>query len=162
MAKKESSLEKLKKDYDKIQKKYNLPDFKKLNEDFNIEKISETETEYLIREVRRFMGEKFTNYLRFSEIILNPINAPMFILSVIKSIKSEDRKKLTETYKKLSKIEVQSIELEIEFSDTKEADFIKESFKTWQEIKKDLLELTETIKISWDDKFESNNKSYFG
>ena len=162
MSKKELSLEKLKKDYQKIQTKYKLPDFKKLNEDFNIEKISETETEYLIREIRRFMGEKFSNYLRFSEVVLNPVNVPMFILSIVKTIKPEDRKKITEVYKKLSRIEVTLIELEIEFSDKKEADFIKESFKNWQEIKKDLLEFTESVKRSWDNESEKNSKSYFG
>jgi len=162
MPKKELSLEKLKKDYKKIQNKYNLPDFKKLNEDFSIEKISETETENLIREIRRFMGEKFSNYLRFSEAILNPVNVPMFVLSVVKTINSEDKKRLTEVYKKLSKIEVQLLELEIEFSDKKEAEFIKNSFRIWQDIKKDLIELVETIKRSWDNKFETNSKSYFG
>ena len=162
MPKKESSLEKLKKDYKTIRKKYNLPDFKNLNEDFNIEKVAETETEYLIREVRRHMGEKFSNYLRFLEAILNPVNVPIFIFSIVKTIKPEDRKRLTEVYKKLSKIEVYLIELEIEFSDKKEADFIKESFKTWQEIKKDLIEVIDAIKKSWDNKFEVNNKSYFG
>lgn len=162
MSKKESNLENLKKDYKKIQSKYNLPDFKELNEDFNIEKISETETEYLIREIRRFMGEKFSNYLRFSEAILNPVNVQMFILSIIKTIMPEDRKKLVEIYKKLSRMEVQAIELEIEFSDKKESDFIKESFKIWRETKKDLLEFVNTIKKGWDNKFEMNSKSYFG
>ena len=155
-------MEKLKKDYKKIQNKYNLPDFKELNEDFSIEKVAETETENLIREIRRFMGEKFSNYLRFSEAILNPVNVPMFVLSVIKTINSEDKKRLTEVYKRLSKIEVQLLELEIEFSDKKEAEFIKDSFKIWQDIKKDLIELVETIRRSWDSKFETNSKSYFG
>ena len=162
MPKKELSLENLKKEYKKIQNKHNLPDFKDLNEDFNIEKVAETETENLIREIRRFMGEKFSNYLRFSEAILNPVNVPMFVFSIVKTIKPEDRKKLTEIYKKLSGIEVKLIELEIEFSEKKEAEFIKESFKTWQEIKKDLLEILKTIKDRWDNKFEMNSKSYFG
>ena len=162
MSKKELSLESLKKDYKKIQNKYGLPEFKKLNEDFSIEKISEIETDYLIREIRRFMGEKFSNYLRFSEAILNPVNVPMFVLSVVKTMSSEDKKRVTEIYKKLSKIEVELLELEAEFSDKKEAEFIKESFKTWQEIKKGLLEFVSTIKNRWDNKFEMNSKSYFG
>ena len=162
MPKKELSLEKLKKDYKNIQKKYNLPEFKKLNEDFSIEKVAEIETENLIREIRRHMGEKFSNYLRLSEAILNPVNVPIFIFSIVKTIKPEDRKRLTDVYKKLSKIEVKSIEREIEFSEKKESEFIKESFKTWQEIKKDLMEVIDTVKRSWDNKFEINNKSYFG
>ena len=162
MPKKESALENLEKDYEIIRKKHNLPDFKKLNEDFSIEKVAEIETDILIREVRRHMGEKFSNYLRFSEAILNPVNVPIFIFSIVKTIKPEDRKKLTSIYKKLSKIEVSSIEREIDFSEKKEAEFIKESFKVWQEIKKEFMEVIGTIKMSWDSKFEINNKSYFG
>lgn len=162
MSKKEFSLENLKKDYRKIQKKYSLPEFEKLNEDFQIEKIAETETDYLIREIRKFMGEKFSNYLRFVEAILNPINVPMFIFSIVKSIRSEEREKLVEIYKQLSKIEVSLIELDINFSEKKEADFVKQSYKIWQKIKKDTLEVIETIKKNWDNKLEGKSKGYFG
>jgi len=155
-------LEDLKKDYKEIQEKHNLPDFEKLNQDFQIEKIAEVETDLLIREVRRFMSEKFSNYLRFIEAILNPINVPMFIFSVIKSLGTEEKEKLTETYKMLSKKELELIELDVEFSEEKEAEFIKNSYKLWQEIKKDLLEVLEKIKDNWDNKSEINNKKYFG
>ena len=47
----EDCLDELKKVYLEIQKKYSLPDFDKLNEDFNIEKLADVETEYLIREI---------------------------------------------------------------------------------------------------------------
>ena len=162
MPKKEFSLENLKKDYRKIQKKYSLPEFEKLNEDFQIEKIAETETDYLIREIRKFMGEKFSNYLRFVEAILNPTNVPMFVFSIVKSITPEEREKLIEIYKQISKIEVSLIELDINFSEKKEADFIKQSYKIWQKIKKDTLEVIEAIKKNWDNKFEGKSKGYFG
>jgi len=156
------SLEELKRDYIKIQEKYHLPNFEKLNEDFQIERIAEIETDILIREIRKFMAEKFSNYLRFVEAILNPVNAPMFIFSVIKTINLEEKNKLTEIYKKLAKIEVRLIEADIEFSEEKEAEFINESYAIWQEIKKDLLSFIGIIKKNWDNKFEMNNKGYFG
>jgi len=159
---KESALESLKKDYIEIQKKYPLPSFEKLNEDFQVEKISEVETDFLIREIRKFIADKFSNYLRFIEAILHPVNAPMFIFSVIKSIEDKERKKLTETYKKLAKTEVKLIELDLEFVEKKEIDFIKESYEIWQEIKKDLLDVVNIIKKNWDNKFEGNKKCYFG
>lgn len=157
-----SNLENLKKDYKKIQEQYNLPDFAELNEDFHIEKISEVNTELLLREIRKFMADKFSNYLRFIETILNPVNAPMFVFSFVKSIGLEDKKKLTEIYKKLAKIEIDLIELDISFIEKKEVEFVKESYKIWQEIKKDLLEVIETIKKNWDNKGEVNGKQYFG
>lgn len=162
MTKKESSLENLKKDYKKIQKKYNLLDFEKLNKDFNIEKCAEIETDYLIREVRRLMAEKFSNYLRFAETLLNPVNAPMSIFSIVKTLGTEEKNKLTEIYKKLLRNEIEHLELEIIFSEEKEAKFIKESYKMWLEIKGDFVEIIKAIKGNWDNKLEKNNKGYFG
>lgn len=157
-----SNLENLKKDYNRIQEKFNLPDFAELNKDFHIEKIVEIKTDFLIREIRKFMADRFSNYLRFIEALLNPVNAPMFVFSVVKSIGVEDKKKLTEIYKKLAKIEVDLIELDINFIEEKEVEFVKESYKIWQEIKKDLLKVIETIKKNWDNKGEVNGKGYFG
>ena len=159
---KESNLEKLKENYKEIQKKYDLPSFENLNKDFQIEKIAEIETDFLIREVRKFIADRFSNYLRFIETILHPINAPMFIFSIIKSMGVEEKKKLTNVYKKLAKNEMKLIEIDIEFSEKKEADFIKEFYKVWQEVKKDILEVLEKIKKNWDNKFKVDGKGYFG
>lgn len=156
------SLENLKRDYMKLQEKHNLPSFEKLNEDFSIEKIAECETDILIREVKKFVGEKLSNYLRFVEAIVNPINSPSFIFSIISSINQDDKKKLTEIYKKLVKNEVRLIEADLIFSEKKEAEYIIEAYNLWQEIKKELLEIIESIKRNWDNKLERNNKGYFG
>ena len=157
-----SDLENLKKDYEKIKREHNLPSFEELNEDFQIEKVAEIETDFLIREIRKFMSDKFSNYLRFIEAVLQPVNTPMFIFSIIKSIGAEEKKKLTDIYKKLVKIEVRLIELDIKFFEEKEVEFIKESYEVWQEIKTDMLEIVESIKRNWDNKSEVNGKGYFG
>lgn len=159
---KESDLENLKKDYEKIQRKHDLPSFQELNEDFQVEKVAEIKTDFLVREIRKFMADKFSNYLRFIEALLQPVNTPMFIFSIIKSIGVEEKKKLTDIYKKLVKIEVRLIELDVEFFEEKEVDFIKESYEIWQKIKKDMLEIFESIKKNWDNKSEVNGKGYFG
>lgn len=161
MPKKESSLENLKKDYKKIQKKHSLPKFEELNQDFNIEKTAEIETDYLIREVRRLIAEKFSNYLRFVETLLNPMNAPMSIFSIVKTLGTEEKNKITEIYKKLLRNEIDHLELEISFSEEKEAKYIKESYKMWLGIQKDFVEVIKTIKKNWDNKVEKNNKGYF-
>ncbi len=159
---KEFDLENLKKDYKKIQEKFNLPNFIDLNKDFYIEKIAEIETDFLVREIRKFMADRFSNYLRFIEALLNPANAPMFVFSVVKSMGNEEKKQLTEIYKKLAQIEVEIIELDINFIEEKEAEFVKESYRTWQEIKRDVLEIIKIIKKNWNNKSEVNGKQYFG
>jgi hypothetical protein len=160
--KEESKLEKLKEDYKKIQKTYNLPDFDKLNSEFAIEKIAEVETDFLVREVARIVAEKFSNYLRFVELILNPVNSPMFIFSLMKTIGENEKRKLSDIYKELARIELSLIELDVDFSEKKEADFINNSYKTWMNLKRDLLSVIEVIKSNWDNKNENNKNGYFG
>lgn len=162
MTEKKNPLEKLKKDYLLIQKEHNLPSFDELNEDFGIEKIAEAQTDYLIREVRKYMADKFSSYIRFIEILLNPVNAPMFIFSVIKSLDNSQKNNLKEVYKTLAKIEVRIIELDLSYDEKKEVEFIIKSYKIWQEIKRDFSEIINSVKKNWDNKFEENGKSYFG
>jgi hypothetical protein len=159
---KKSELNDLKKSYMELREKYNLPSFEELNAEFNIEKASGIETDSLAREIRKFVAEKFSNYLRFSETLLHPVDVPMFIFAVVKSLGIEEKKRLSEIYKKLAEKEIQIIELDIEFSEKKEAEFIKESYETWKEIKQDLLKIIGIIKKNWDVKAESNGKNYFG
>jgi hypothetical protein len=160
--KEESELEKLKENYKKIQKIHNLPDFDKLNSDFAIEKIAEVETDFLIREVAKIMAEKFSNYLRFVELVLNPANSPMFIFSLIKTMGEDEKKKFSDIYKELARIELDLIELDVDFSEKKEAEFINNSYKTWTSLKKDFLSVIEKTKSNWDNKSENNSKGYFG
>ena len=157
-----SSLAKLKEDYSKIQEKYSLPSFEELNKEFQIEKIAESETDFLLREVRKYMAEKFSNYLRFVEAVLNPSNVSMFIFSFIKTLNPEDKKLLENAGKNLMKIEVESIELDIDSSEEKEVDFIKKSYILWEECKKEFLFIFQSVRKNWDNKTEANNKGYFG
>lgn len=160
----ECSLAELKNSYFEIQKKYFLPSFEELNEDFQIERLVELETEFLIREIRKFISDKFSNYLRFIESILNPVSVPMFVFSVIKTLGDNERKKLSEVYKKLAKKEVDVIELDISFNEDKEVKFVKESFLIWQEMKKELLGVMKIVNENWDKEIEVNGrgKNYFG
>ncbi len=159
---KEACLEKLKEKYEKIREKYNLPEFSEMNKDFSIERISEVESDYLVREIRRVMAEKFSNYIRFIEALLNPVNSPMFVFSVVKSLTSEDKEKLKDIYKKLAKIEVEILEVDTDFKEEKEAEFINRNFKEWSEMKKELLKIITSINSNWNSKNEGNNKGYFG
>ena len=160
--KEKSKLVKLKEAYAPICQKYDLPSFLELNEDFAIEKISDLETDFLIREVRKFVGDKLVNYLRFIESLINPVNAPMFTLTIVKLISLGDRNKLGEIYKELIKKEIEFIELDIKFDEVKEAIFIKESYSSWQKIKLELLDIISRVNNRSDEKSESESKGYFG
>lgn len=156
-----SNLEKLKENYSKIEKKHKLPSFNELNRDFKIEKLAEIETDFLVREVRGFVGETLEHFLRFVEALLNPVNVPMFLFPIIKSLGTEEKEKLMEIHKKIARLEMDSLKL-MEYSEEKEAEFIRKAFKLWQEIKKDFAKLIETLEKKWDVKSEKSKSGYFG
>ena len=159
---KEYDLDEVKIQYKELQEKYNLPNFDLLNQEFSIEKIAETRTELLTKEIRRYIADKIFNYLRFIETLLNPANAPMFIFSVIKSLTSEDKKRLTDIYGKLSEIDLELIKLDLESSEEKDVEFIKQVYNSWQEIKRNLIPIVGKLKNIKDNNEEKSDTRYFG
>ena len=158
----ESCLEELKKEYAKLQKKYSLPSFEKLNEEFDIEKIAENETDFLLREVRKAIMDKVINYLRFIEMLLNPSNAPMFFLSLIKGLNSQDKRILERMYEKLGTLEIDVICLDCKYNEKDEADFIKKLTKEWKDISDEMIKLTEILKRNWSQKSGKGERDYLG
>jgi hypothetical protein len=156
------NLEKLKVNYKILQEKYFLPTFEQLNEDFQIEKITLFETELLLKEIRTCITNKFFNYLRFLESMINPANASMFVFAMAKTVDEKDREKLIKLYKEFSRLEVDLVDLDLQYLEEKEADTIKKYYPLWQEMKKELFAILDIIKKNWDAKKEDNGKGYYG
>lgn len=158
----ESNLAKLKKEYSKLEKKFSLPSFETMNSDFDIEKI-ERETDFLEREIRRTMSEKIAGTLRFVELMLSPSQAPFFILLILKNFEENTKKNIERLYKELSSIEIESVILDLDYDQKKEIEFIKNTYKKWQKIKKELKELGDAISKAWKDASDKKqSKDYFG
>lgn len=157
-----SDLERLKKDYEKLREKYKLPSFNDLNVEFEIEKLQDRETDFLLRSSRRAMIEKVAVIIRFLEVLVNPAESPtpLYIFSVMKSISAENRKMIEKVYKELTTIELNSLGLDIDYSETNEAKFIKETMKQWPLIKNDLKEITKKLGLVWS--HEKMHDGYFG
>lgn len=162
MKKFEIGLEKIKKEYEKLKGKYNLPAFSQLNDEFEIDRAAERETENLLREIRKAMAEKIVAFLRFFETILNPSNAPFFMFSIIKNLAASDKKIIEEVYEALCDFEISALELDVDYSEKKEAEFIKQGVKKWKEVKPKMLELCGAIKQAWHVSSEKREKGYFG
>jgi NTP pyrophosphatase (non-canonical NTP hydrolase) len=152
----------LKKEYSKIEKKYSLPSYAEINNEFDIEKVAEQETETLLREVRKVMIDKVIAYLRFIEMMLNPSNAPMFFFALLKGMDASDKKLLEELYTKLGKLEIDVLFVDNNYSEKSEADFIKKVFKEWKQIKDGMNKIHGSLEKCWDKKCETKEKSYLG
>jgi hypothetical protein len=155
-------LENLKKEYSELEKKYKLPTFRELNEEFDIEKVQELETDTLLREIRKVIMDKAIAYLRFIETLLNPSQAPMFFFNLLKGMDSNDKKILEDLYGRLGKIEIEVIGVDNDYSEKSEADFIKHIFSEWKIIKENMKIISKSLHNSWDKKTERKEKSYLG
>jgi hypothetical protein len=122
MEEEKTCLDILKEEYSQLGS--DLPEFDSLNLDFQIEKLSEMETDYLAREIRKFVVEKFSSYLKFIESLLNPVNSSMIVFSIIKALNKEDKEKLIGIYKKLAKFELEVLKLDLDYSENQEIDFL--------------------------------------
>ena len=158
------NLDTLKQEYKIIQEKYNLPSFDELNRDFAIEKAVEIQTDYLIREIRKLVADRIYNYMRLMEVMMNPQNAPLYIFSLIKTMNEDDKKKLSDIYKKFSDNEIALIKMDIHFDEEKEAEFINKIFKIFNEdIRIKFLAIVEKLgNGEGKKKSKESNGSYFG
>ncbi len=122
------------KDYAKLEKKYGLPSFQKINEDFEIDKI-ERETRYVLRLIRKVMMEKIINSITFLEMLLNPINTPRIYFAYAHGMSAEDRKEIERLYQTLGKLSIISLDAEVDYIEKREAELIKQINNTWHSLK---------------------------
>ncbi len=135
-----------KKKYEELAKKYKLPSFDSLNNEFEISTIEEDG--FILREIRRKITEKLEDYTKLFEGILHPETGicDMYECGVFSD---EERNKLFELYKKIMFLNRLSAETSIGEDDKKSSDFIKEVFKQWDDIKKELLPMVKRMKEGW-------------
>ncbi|MFA5992516.1 MAG: hypothetical protein WC796_02305 [Candidatus Pacearchaeota archaeon] len=153
--------EKVREEYEKLCTKYGLVSFKELNEDFDID-VSDLNIDTPLRDVRKAMVLKFSGFLNLIELLLNPTNGQMLNMFMSRGIGVEEKKILDKLFDILGEIVISSLSLDLEYSEKKEAEFIKSNFKKWQEVKKDALVVIGKIQDSWGKKEFKKEKSYFG
>jgi hypothetical protein len=160
--KEHNDLKKIKEKYKSFQEKYSLPDFKFLNENFEIENVLSEETEIFIKRIRKQMTEKISVGLRALEMFTNPQNSPIFIFNIIKSFSASDKELINELYKKFSEFEIDAFGLENSYDEKKEVEFIKRISGEWTEISGDFDKIYRAMKSGHKQDSKKNEKSYFG
>ena len=152
-------LNELKAKYAELAKKYKLPAFQELNEEFEIEVIRK-ETDMLLKAVRKVMMNKTANALNFMELLLNPANAPRFYMGFIKAMGTEGQKYAEKVYSELGDAVADALPLEIDYSEKSEAEMIIKVNDKWTKIKPDFRKVIEHMtskKVQ-----NSRERSYYG
>ncbi len=154
--------EELEKQYEQVRQKYSLPSFSELSEEFDIEKLCEKSSSFIIRDIRRAVFEKISAYLHFFETLSNPSSPPIFIFTILKNLEEKDRDKIKDLYKEFSKMQIRVMKLDTVYNEKNEAEFISTTFIDWQKKKHEILKLIEKFeeKLNQDNNYSS--KGYFG
>ena len=152
----------LEQEYNEIKKQHELPEYKNLAEDFDIEKIQDKETSFLLREIRRTINEKISAYIQLFETLINPNAPPMFVFSILRNISTKDKDTIKEIYKTLSKTQIEIMKLDTIYNEKNEAEFITETFNTWQKLKPKIHKLIEDFESSFETDDTTKKRSYFG
>lgn len=150
----------LEKIINELEKKYKIPSFKELDENFEIFKV-DRENDTLLRSVRKQMMEKIVNSVGFVEMLLNPTNAPRMYFAYMKTMTAEDRKTLENIYKSFSDLIISSLQAEIEYSEKTEVEMIKLVNKIWKENKQGFMKILTNIKKP-NGVSAKKERSYFG
>lgn len=148
--------------YSEIAQKHSLPEFKKIAEDFDIEKIQDKESLFLIREIRRAINEKITAYLHLFETLINPSAPPMFVFSILRNMSEADKETIKKIYKALSRTQIEIMKLDTIYNEKEEAKFINETFIIWQEFKPTIFKLIENLETNFETDDTAKKRSYFG
>lgn len=139
--------ENIKKDYEILRKKYSLPDFDSLNNEFEVFSIENKQ--FLLKEIRRKIIEKLDAYAKILESLLQPDTASLSAMHECRFIEDKEKEDIYKNYKRLMIIDRNSIISSLG-NEKEEAEFIKSSFEEWLRLKKDIGPIMKKIKSTWE------------
>ena len=146
--------------YEKFARKYRLPEFGELDREFQISNIEKTD--FILSEIRENMVDKLETFTDFLSDLLQP-DTTVVGMYESRVFPEPKKKEIYAIFKRLMKYKRQSLAAHIENSDRRNADFIREFFGEWAELKPKLLSAVDEVEKSWETESEETEKlGYFG
>ena len=148
----------LEKQYNELKKKFNLPEFKEVDNEFELSDLEETN--FLLRSIIRRIDEKLDFYTTMIEEILQPDTSNLYAMHETRYFDENEKNMMYDLYRKLMDFNRQSIELSLQHDESNEVKFINNFFVEWNELKEELLKYAKKMRASW--KTEANIKEDLG
>ena len=151
----------LEKEYIKLSKKYNLPDFKEINEEFEIGDLENAS--FLLKNILRKIAEKLEFYSNLINDVMQPDTSSLSSMYETRFFSDSDKNNMYSLFKNIMKSYRNIIELVLENNEKKQAEFLKKFFSEWFEIKKQLINYLGKMKDSWEKETTvKEDLEYFG
>ena len=148
-------LKELNEEYNKLEKKYSLPRFEQLDEEFEIRAIELDKSGVLIKAVLRWITNKLNLFMNYLEPVVTIPPQNIHSLIEVRNLSDEDRKRMFEFYKKVSVLLHENLAVELK-SEKEIAQQIKKIWKIWPGIKKEEIMFLEKITSAWEKKEEDS------
>ena len=158
---KESNTKDIKENYEPFRKKYSMPKFEALDQEFDIRKTDKNG--FILTEILIQICAKLTEYTHFFEPALDPSPSTLHAFIEINALNKKQKTELLHLYKGLSYLAHKVYVADIG-SEKEKAVFIKEALKQWLNLKKKIRPFVELLTEEWA-KRESESKvinEYFG
>lgn len=151
----------IKQEYSKLKKKYNLPDFNKLDKEFEISAIDPNF--FSIRAIRRKMLEKLIFFSKILETALFPNVESLSTMYESRFFSEEDKNRISETYRIVMIHSRRFLKSDINPDDKTDAKLIKDLSKDWPKIKNKVWQLANKMEACWNKKdVKIKDLIYFG
>lgn len=150
----------MEKEYEDLRKKYNLPSYKELDEEFEIRAIDLPKSGILIKALIRTINTKLALFLNYLEPVLNTPPQSLHSLIEIKNTSNEDKKEMYIFYKRLAKLFHENCIIELKDERTI-ARQINKIWKEWPQIKQKQIALLEKISDAWAKEDEEETKTEY-
>jgi len=135
-----------KKVYQRFKRKYNLPEFDAINNEFEISTIEDEQ--FFLREIRRKMYDRLSTLSKFLKQILFP-EADIIDMHESRTFTDEEREKIYSLFRTILYLLRQNMLTAMDETDKKTADYIKLVWQKWKTIKRESKWIIEKSAKSW-------------
>ena len=138
----------IEKGYDNLSKKYKLPKFKEIDNEFEISALDNEK--FLIKNILRKISEKLEFYIEIIGNLVHPDGSSISTMYEIRFFSEEEKNDMYKMFKNLMKIDRNITEIVLRNDEKEQIDFFNKFFNDWQNMKRELLKYIEKMKDSWE------------
>lgn len=134
-----------KEDYEPLREKYNLPSKEELEKEFELDSPEDTQP---LRAVRKKMSEKLEQYVKFIDELMQP-DSSFANMYEVRDFSDEDKEKAFKLFKRMMVLYRETVKLNLNLGEEKDAKFISGFYKAWKEMKPQLIDVITKIQDTW-------------
>ena len=144
-------LKDLPKAYETLHKKYTLPTYADLNNEFELLYISATlaSLDFPLRFIRRRVADRLANAVGYLQSILQPNPGSFVLMRESSFFSNEEKQKIGDLLQQMITLERTSFVLDLQGNEQQDAKYIQETFKQWLVLKKTYASFVTKLPERW-------------